>query len=323
MIKGNGGRWTDFDGQEHGTTDGVNQYTPAAGQYANWEAVPNVNSDVTKTNRACAEPGKFWVETHGLTEWECNVLCIKEAPTPTSASTSVDSCNDENGVIQMQVTLRGHSGTYAGIDPATGKGTFAIDDLEASFSDDGDWLIMEKELGGTGCTQIEVDGVNVCSQVGETITLQCRYSLAEQTIADTDFKVTGQDTATEAENTGTLEYSLVVEDNKKIGDVIKFTISPKNSGLVYATIKSCDVTRGTDRLTIIGHGDDDKCKNPVVNVESLTDYWSSQGAIEGTWTAFKWSTTADNNVETQGLSCKIALSQAIDSSDIQECEAEN
>ena len=79
---------------------------------------------------------------------------------------------------------------------------------------------MTKILGGEGCTQIEVDGVMVCTEVDEKITLQCKYSLDDVQVDD-DFAITGQDTSATAENTGTLTYTLAVEDDKKIGDEIK------------------------------------------------------------------------------------------------------
>ena len=56
-------------------------------------------------------------------------------------------------------------------------------------------------------------------------------------MTDDSFDVTGQDTVVDAENTGTLEYTLAVDDSTAIGDDVEFTITPVNSGLVYATVK--------------------------------------------------------------------------------------
>ena len=128
--------------------------------------------------------------------------------------------------------------------------------------------------------------------------------------------------AATAENTGTLVYNLVVEDNKSIGDRIKFTITPVNEGLVFATVKSCDVTRGNDKLTIIGH-EDDHCTNPVAQASAVTPLFTSDTAIEDSWIAFKWSTTSDNNVEAQGLSCTIGLSQYASTDTVEDCLAQN
>ena len=145
-------------------------------------------------------------------------------------------------------------------------------------------------------------------------------NIADQDLTD-DFQVTGQDTTATAENTGTLEYNLTVEDGD-IGDQIKFTVSPVNPNLVYATVKSCDVIKGDNELTIVGHGSQ-SCTNPIVNTLALTDFFSSQGDIEGSWKAFKWSTATKDNVESQSLSCKIGLSQGISAVAVEDCTQSN
>ena len=220
----------------------------------------------------------------------------------------------------MTATLHDVAGDY-GQDSETGVVTFAREDLTPKFS--GNFLIMEKVLGGGDCTRTSVDGVEVCTQVAETVTLQCKYSLEEQTITDESFDVTGQDVAALAENTGTLDYTLVVSDTQAIGDKVTFTITPKNAGLVYATIKSCDVTRDSDELTIIGHGSD-HCLNSVVNAEETTAGFTSNGPIQGAWTAFKWSTaTTSDDAESQGLKCKIGLSQTASTDAVEACTESN
>ena len=244
------------------------------------------------------------------------VVCWKQLEKPEPESTTVDSCNDENGIVEMKVTLRGHTGTYEGID-ANGQGTFDASQLTKRF--EGDNLILEKVFGGDECTKIQVDGVEVCSAVAEKITVQCKYSLAEQTLDEAPFKVTGQDTEALAENTGTLKYNLEVDNDKKIGEEITFRITPVNSGLVFATVKSCDVTKGNEKLTIIGHGAD-HCTMSIVDATALTDNFSSQNVIEGKWTAFKWSTTAENNVESQGLECTIEFSEKKSSDAVEDCD---
>ena len=217
----------------------------------------------------------------------------------------------------MTATLRNVNGNYN--QGGDGQLTFTRAELTPKF--ESGFLIMEKVLGGDGCTQVTVDGVQLCSEVDETVTLQCKYSLADQTLDD-DFEVTGQDTATTAEGTGTLDYTITVEDNKSIGDTVKFTISPVNDNLVFATVKSCDVTRNNQAVTIIGHGQD-HCTNPVVNAQAETSLFTSQGDIEGTWTAFKWSTAADDNIESQGLSCKIGLSETASTDAVENCALTN
>ena len=238
-----------------------------------------------------------------------------------SVTAKVTSCNNDDGLVQLSATVSNHEGTYSELD-AEGNGVFPADQLTKSFTTDKgvNYLVLTKVLGGTDCTRTEVDGVNVCTKVAEQITLQCKYSLADQDLTD-GFQVTGQDTTATAENTGTLEYNLTVEDGD-IGDQIKFTVSPVNPNLVYATVKSCDVIKGDNELTIVGHGSQ-SCTNPIVNTLALTDFFSSQGDIEGSWKAFKWSTATDDNIESQSLSCKIGLSQGISAVAVEDCTKSN
>ena len=257
----------------------------------------------------------FWNDVYAAMEaWSiCQLPVIKS---------TVDSCNKPNGEIQMIATLPNVEGDYG--QDSNDRVTFDRSELTPSFETiDGDnYLVMSKVLGGDGCTQVVVDGVTICQEVGETVTLRCLYNLEDQTVSD-DFDVTGQNTQATAENTGTLGYNLVVEQNKNIGDTIKFTLTPINAGLVYATVKTCDVTKaGSKALTIVGHGTD-HCTNPVVNVKALTNNFSSDNAVEGTWTAFKWSTTAANNVEAQGLSCTIGLSENASTTPVADCTESN
>ena len=220
-------------------------------------------------------------------------------------------------MIELKATLFGAAGAYG--QDANNKLTFTRAQLTPRF--DSGFLIMEKVLGGDGCTEVTVDGVKLCKEVDETITLQCKYDLKDQTIDDS-FQVTGQDTAATAEGTGTLDYTITVEDNKKIGDTVKFTISPVNDNLVYATVKSCDVVRGNAALTIIGHGQE-HCTNPIINAKAVTSLFTSQSDIEGTWTAFKWSTTKANNVESQSLRCTIGLSEKASTDAVNDCTLTN
>ena len=208
------------------------------------------------------------------------------------------------------------------------QAVYTADQLDKSFEDDltfvgqptADYLVLAKTVD-LPCKPMKVDGVDVCQAVGSGLTWTCRYSLADQVKTDS-YTVTGQDTAATAEGTGTLDYTITVEDNKKIGETVKFTISPVNDNLVYATVKSCDVKRAGDALTIIGHGQE-HCTNPVVNAKAETSLFTSKSDIEGTWTAFKWSTTKANNVESQSLSCTIGLSETASTDAVQDCVLSN
>ena len=250
------------------------------------------------------------------TDIQLYVICWKKS---TTTESTVDSCNGENGVVEMKVTLRGHAGTYEGID-ANGQGTFNADQLTKKF--EGDYLVLEKVFGGDECTKIKVDGTEVCSAVAEKITVQCKYSLADQTLDETPFQVRGQDKADKAENTGTLMYNMEVDNDKNIGQDITFRVTSVTPGLVYATIKSCDVIKDSVKLTIIGHGAD-HCTNPIVGASALTDNFSSDNVIQGKWTAFKWSTTSEDNLESQTLECIIGLSENQSEDPVEDCQTEN
>ena len=117
---------------------------------------------------------------------------------------TINSCNDNSGLIELTATLENVVGDY-GQDKTSGRVSFPRDQLTSSFSEDGNFLIMSKVLGGDGCTKVKVDGVDVCSEVDEKLTLQCKYSLDDLTIGD-KFQVTGQDTSVTAEGSGTLDY---------------------------------------------------------------------------------------------------------------------
>ena len=219
----------------------------------------------------------------------------------------------------MKVTLRGHAGTYEDID-ANGQGTFGVDQLTKKF--EGDYLVLEKVFGGDECTKVQVRGTEVCSAAAEKIIVRCKYSLADQTLDETPFQVTGQDTLSEYENNGILKYNLEVDNDKNIGQDITFMITPVNSGLVYATVKTCDVVKDSVKLTIIGHGTE-QCTNPIVGAAALTNNFSSNNVIQGKWTAFKWSTTSENNVESQTLECIIGLSEDKSDVSVENCELSN
>ena len=255
-----------------------------------------------------------WNDVYG--ELEVFSVCQR----PTIPAVVVNSCNKPNGEIELRAILRDVKGNYG--QDANGMVAFDRFELRSSFENkDGvDYLVMTRVIG-RDCIEIIVDGVTVCSEVGEKFTLRCLYSLEDRAIRKS-FDVTGQDTLGSAENTGTLGYNLVVEENKNIGETIKFTITPVNAGLVYATVKSCDVTKGDKALTIVGHGAD-HCTNPIVNAQAITGLFTSQNKVEGSWTAFKWSTTSENNVEDQGLVCTIGLSEDASTAPVTPCELSN
>ena len=199
------------------------------------------------------------------------------------------------------------------------QATYTADQLEKSFENDvvfenvaaANYLVLSKTVD-LPCKTIQVDGKDVCQEVGAGLTWTCRYSLADQT-KTAGYSVTGQDTQATADGVGNLVYDLVVLADKQIGEQVQFEIRPKNVGLVTADIKHCEVAESAAadavKVSIIGNGvaANDKCY--VADISSgLTDH-SGTGILSGYWNAFKWSTSDDTDAETQQLSCSIALSE--------------
>merc|ERR1711935_1135728 len=106
-------------------------------------------------------------------------------------------------------------------------------------------LQVTKVVDSNGCDKKTVDGVEVCISKGHQFTFTCNYPLADQTIStDSDFTVSGSDTIDSAVNYGSLNYALTVDAGATfaIGNAVTATITPVSSGLVTATILSCEVT---------------------------------------------------------------------------------
>ena len=245
----------------------------------------------------------------------------------TSNVASVVSC-DNDGTVAMQLRITNPIDNKV---PSGFTETAADSGIwEATVTDvstlQKDWATAGKlkliaNYGTTGCDEEQVDGVTVCVATGNSFQFTCIYDLDDKTISDDQFTVTGQDVATEAENTGNLGYDLTVSDNTEIGNTVTFTISPKNDGLVAATVKTCSVFKRSQSVTIIGQ-DNNKCLEGKVNAaaDASTPNLSSTGDIIGSWTAFKWSTSTESeDAETQTLSCIIALTQAVDDTAPEAC----
>ena len=75
---------------------------------------------------------------------------------------------------------------------------------------------------------------------------------------------------------GKLEYELNVDPTVIIGQQLEFELRPKNPGLVYATVKSCDVIYNNQAMAIFGYNSQSKCENFWLGAKWITDYASSQ-----------------------------------------------
>jgi len=123
--------------------------------------------------------------------------------------------------------------------------TPTADDTTEETEGTAKFLQVTKVVDSEGCDKTTVDGVEVCVAKGHQFTFTCKYPLADQTISTAqDFTVSGSDTTDSATATGTLHYALAVDAGNTfaIGNTVTATITPESSGLVTATILSCEVT---------------------------------------------------------------------------------
>merc|ERR1712153_206898 len=123
--------------------------------------------------------------------------------------------------------------------------TPTADDTTEETEGTAKFLQVTKVVDSEGCDKTTVDGVEVCVAKGHQFTFTCKYPLADQTVSTAqDFTVSGSDTTDSATATGTLHYALAVDAGNTfaIGNTVTATITPDSSGLVTATILSCEVT---------------------------------------------------------------------------------
>jgi len=123
--------------------------------------------------------------------------------------------------------------------------TPTADDTTEETEGTAKFLQVTKVVDSEGCDKTTVDGVEVCVAKGHQFTFTCKYPLADQTISTAqDFTVSGSDTTDSATGIGSLNYALAVDAGNTfaIGNTVTATITPESSGLVTATILSCEVT---------------------------------------------------------------------------------
>jgi len=175
-------------------------------------------------------------------------------------------------------------------------------------------LQVTKVVDSNGCDKKTVDGVEVCISKGHQFTFTCNYPLADQTIStDSDFTVSGSDTTDSAVNYGSLNYALTVDTGATfaIGNTVTATITPVSSGLVTATILSCEVTNSDlssdNEVSII-----DADLAPVCDLGVAITTGQGDSTLGFTWQSFKWSTTkigTSDVLENQQLTCSISLAK--------------
>jgi len=174
-------------------------------------------------------------------------------------------------------------------------------------------LQFVNSVDSNGCETKTVGGVTVCVKTGHEYTFTCNYDLSDQDLTEQPFTVSGSDTVDSATNTGSLTYTLTVDKTAAytIGDTITAAITPATSGLVYATITSCEVRNTSEKENVSLIGAD---LEPVTEVGTAVSIGSGTGALGFSWSSFKWSTSkttggADSPDEDQELHCSISLSR--------------
>lgn len=180
-------------------------------------------------------------------------------------------------------------------------------------------LVLTKE-SDAGCTEATVDNVKVCTKTGHDLSFKCEYSLAEQTLDQKAFTVSGSDKEATAEGTGKLTYKLTVDNAAvAIGSPITATITPVTTGLVDATIAKCSVKHTTKNESV----DIIKANlNPTCELGAAIATGQGKGNLSFSWNAFKWTTTEVNDadvVESQQVECIIELAKTATVKSVQSC----
>ena len=180
---------------------------------------------------------------------------------------------------------------------------------EKTFSDT--HLILKKQVAQK-CENVEVDGVTICISKGHNMEFTCRYPLDAQLVSNT-YDVSGHDTNISKEGEGKLNYKLTVvgAEDIKIGDKVTVNVEAVNPGLVYHSLRDCTVKNNDQEVSILNWHEEHSalityCPNIL---GAFAEIDSGISITRFSWTAFKWSTDAENDVENQTIECKIALSQ--------------
>lgn len=184
-------------------------------------------------------------------------------------------------------------------------------------------LVLTK-ASDAACADATVDDVKVCTKTGHDLSFKCEYSLADQTLDQQDFTVSGSDKEATADGIGKLNYALSVDNNAefKIGSKVTATITPATKNLVDATIKSCTVTHKGNKESVDIVKDN---LNPTCELGAAIATGQGKEDLVFSWRAFKWTTSLDTNkkeiVEDQQVKCTIELAKKAAVKSGQTCKA--
>ena len=184
---------------------------------------------------------------------------------------------------------------------------FDSDEGEKTFTDGN--LILKKRVAQE-CKDTKVDDVTICIAEGHDLEFICKYPLETQTVKST-YDVTGHDTNVSKEGVGKLNYKLVATKSVEIGNKINVEVEAINKGLVWHSLQDCSVSKGDENVSILNWNKDVNslvsfCPN-VLNAAIQTT--THQDVTKFSWTAFKWTTSTQGDVERQTIQCTISLSK--------------
>jgi len=266
-----------------------------------------------------------------------NHMCVtKEVPAVTQEAGEpvINSCNNEDGEMELDLCIKGISEPpsdqwYLNSDDGGYYRKVAANDTDVTkeFTQDesgNDILKLSISTSKTDelCETVVLNGIEVCMEAFEaSYMFTCIYDLGDQTL-EQDVTV-GVNVVTEvgvaAESTGTINYELTVDnDSVVMGEMVNFTIRPKNPDIVYATAKSCAVKLGDEEIKIFGYSKD-MCYLEEAGA-SWTSSASATGNISGSWRAFQWVNNGLSSSEDQKLSCLIGLSEMQSTETTDKCE---
>ena len=101
--------------------------------------------------------------------------------------------------------------------------------------------------------------------------------------------------------------------NYLIGSTVTVNIVPTTAGLVYMTLRDCDVTHKTSgsSVSILDWDSSLKLLKPVCPLQAkIVRSVSASDPLQFSFAAFKWNTSTPDLIEDQNLVCTLALSLA-------------
>jgi len=154
------------------------------------------------------------------------------------------------------------------------------------------------------------DGVNIFFDHSVQIEFTCRYTLATQTVTS-EQNVSGVDQVYNREQSGKFSFSMALagDDSIQIGQTRSFSISPTQTGLIYASVEQCTVRSGENSYQLMrGNSFAEMCTDWATNFVNTDNpnTWSSDSTMSFSYRAFRWNTSGQT-IEAQTIECSLKL----------------